>query len=417
MLHQTSGLRDFLALEYVSGRAISGLSSPDYVLQLIARQKGLNNVPGAEFVYSNSNYFLLGVVVKRATGRSLAEFATQNIFQPLGMTHTRYYDDNKLVIPNRVAAYEPGEKGSFTVDWSTAFDIVGSGGVMSSVDDLLLWNNNFYANKLGTGTLVRELESPGVLNSGKKMNYAAGLWLDEYRGLRTVDHSGGTFGYRTDLLRFPDQRFGVIELCNLGSADVEGLARKIADIYLAKELRPETLAGESSTALPDPAPFAGVYLDPRTHVVYTFTASGGKLMAWGASLRRLAANKFSDLVGNPITFEEVKGVMTARLDLQGEIYFSGSKVQDVHLSEADLRALTGRYRSEELGADYTLSLEQGTLTLTVGDQSPVKLKAITLDEFQVSDFGTVVFRRDADLRVNGLTLYSQAARGVDFKKD
>lgn len=122
MLHQTSGFRDFLALTYLSGRGTSALSSPDSVLKLIARQKGLNNAPGEEFVYSNSNYFLLGVVIKRATGKSLAEFSRANIFQPLGMTHTLFYDDNTVVVPNRVAAYDPGKDGKFLVDWSTLFD-------------------------------------------------------------------------------------------------------------------------------------------------------------------------------------------------------------------------------------------------------------------------------------------------------
>lgn len=416
MLHHTSGLRDFLTLEYISGRDITGLSSPDYVLRLIARQKALNNVPGAEFVYSNSNYFLLGVVVKRAGGKSLAEFAAQNIFQPLGMTHTRYYDDNKLVIPNRVAAYDPGKGGTFTVDWSTTFDIVGGGGVLSDVDDLLLWNNNFYANKLGKGTLVSELESRGVLNNGKNINYALGLWLDEYRGLRTVEHGGGTFGYRTELLRFPDQHFGVIELCNIADVDVSGLARKIADIYLGNDLQPETKPSESSGAFPDPAPFAGVYLDPRTHVVYTFTASGGKLMAWGVTLRRLAANRFSDLVGNPITFEDTDGAMTAKLEIVGETYFYGKKVQDLHLGAAELRAVVGQYRSEELDATYRLSLEHDSLMLTIGEQQPMKLQPITPAEFQVPEIGTVVFHRDGKRRVTGLTVYSQAARGIGFKE-
>ncbi len=159
MLHQTSGLRDFLSLVYLSGRNISDLSSPGAILKLIARQRGLNNVPGDEFVYSNSNYFLLGVVIQRATKKSLAEFAAQNIFHPLGMMHTLYYDDNTLVVPGRVAAYDPAKDGRFAVDWSTTYDIVGGGGMMSTVDDLLLWDQNFYANKLGKGGLIKELES------------------------------------------------------------------------------------------------------------------------------------------------------------------------------------------------------------------------------------------------------------------
>ena len=111
MLHQTSGLRDFLSLVDLSGRDIADLSSSNDVLNLIIRQRDLNNVPGDKFVYSNSNYFLLGVVVECATKKSLAKFAAENIFQPLRMTHTRFYDDNKLVILQRVAAYNADKEG------------------------------------------------------------------------------------------------------------------------------------------------------------------------------------------------------------------------------------------------------------------------------------------------------------------
>jgi CubicO group peptidase (beta-lactamase class C family) len=416
MLHHTSGLRDFLTLVYLSGRDIAALSSPDDILKLIARQKALNNVPGEEFVYSNSNYFLLGVVVQRATKKSLAEFAAINIFQPLVMTHTRFYDDHTAVVSRRVSAYDAGKDGNFLVDWSTIYDLVGGGGLMSTVDDLLLWDNNFYANKLGKGTLIRELESQGVLNNGKQINYGMGLWLGNYRGLPIVEHGGGTFGYRTELLRFPEQRFTVVCLCNLSIADPEGLSRKIADLYLAGKLQAQASAAALSAKLPDPAPFAGDYLDPRTHMIYSFTASDGNLMAWGSVLRRISANKFYDLSTNIITFENSNGIMKATLDLQGETYFSGNKLSQTQLSEAALSAYTGEYRSDELDATYTFSISQGALTLKNHDNPPLKLKPVAPNQFDAGDLGMLVFGVDANHHVSALTVFSQAARGIDFKK-
>jgi CubicO group peptidase (beta-lactamase class C family) len=416
MMHQSSGLRDFLALTYLSGRDIASLSSPDEVQKMIVRQNGLNNVPGDEFVYSNSNYFLLGVVLKRATGKSLAEFADENIFRPLGMAQTLFYDDRMVVVPNRVAAYDSIGQGKFHVDWSTVFDIVGSGGLMSNVGDLLLWDRNFYSGKIGNGMLRRELETPGILNNGKNVNYGLGLWLSEYRGLRTVEHSGGTFGYRTELLRFPSQRFSVVALCNVANADVEGFARRIADIYLEKQLKPEASGTTKSGAFPDPEPFAGTYLDPRTHMTYTFTAVNENLMAWGARLKRSGVNEFSDLVGNPIVFRNSNGTMNATLTLQGETYFSGLRVPDIHMSASALTAFAGDYHSQELDATYRLSLVEGSLMLNNGDRSPVKLIPVATNQFQAGDLGTVVFRPGRNKQVSAITLFSQAARGILFEK-
>jgi len=418
MLHHTSGFRDFLDLTDLSGKSISALSLPEDVLTLIARQKGLNSVPGEEFVYSNSNYFLLGVVVKRATGKSLAEFTAANIFQPLGMKHTFFYDDNGRIVPNRVAAYDSRKDGKFLADWSTTYDIVGSGGLMSNVDDLLLWDRAFYSKKLGKGTLIRELETPGTLNNGKQINYGMGLWLSEYRGLRIVEHSGGTFGYRTEILRFPDQRFSVVTLCNVDSADVEGLARKISDLYLEPRLKPEaaTVDDRKDTEPSfSPAELAGTYLDHQKHMIYTFTAANGSLMAWGANLRRLQTNEFSDLVGNPIVFRRENGTMTATLTLQSQVFFSGYRVRNIHLDEATLKVFTGDYRSDELDTTYNLSLVKGELSLRMGTRPAVSLNPVALDEFQAGDFGTIVFQGSDD-QVSGLTFFSQRSRGIRFRK-
>jgi len=416
MLHQTSGFRDFLDLVFLSGRNAADLASPADILKLIARQKGLNNVPGEEWVYSNSNYFLLGEVIRRATGKSLARFAAENIFQPLGMTHTLFYDDNTLVVRNRVAAYDPGPEGNFLVDWSTTYDIVGGGGLMSSVDDLLAWDRNFYANKLGRGTLPIELQSHGVLNNGNQIDYALGLSLGDYRGLPIVEHNGALFGYHSAFLRFPQQKFSVIALCNYATAGPEALVRKIADLYLAPDFKPATNKLTAASDLPDPIAFTGTYLDPHTKTLYTFTADQGNLMAWGAVLRRIDANKFYDLGSDVITFEKVNHTMRCSLVIPGEVYFSGERLEPVHLNESDLARLAGRYHSDELDATYTLSVDRGKLTVEEGDKPPVIFDPATHDEFYSSDLRTLVFPPEADRRISGFELFTQAARAIVFNK-
>jgi len=416
MLHQTSGVRDFLDLVFVSGRNAADLASPGDILKLIARQKGLNNIPGDEWIYSNSNYFLLGEVIRRATGESLARFAAENIFQPLGMTHTLFYDNNTLVVPNRVAAYDPGPNGSFLVDWSTTYDIVGGGGLMSSVDDLLAWDRNFYANKLGKGSLPIDLQRHGILNNGNQIDYALGLSLGEYRGLPIVEHNGALFGYHSAFVRFPQQKFSAIVLCNHADAGPEALVRKIADLYLAPDLKPATNTLTPASDFQDPSAFAGTYLDARTKTIYTFTADHGNLIGWGTVLRRIGTNKFYDLGSNVITFEKVNHTMRCSLMIPGEVYFSGNRLEPIHLGETELARFAGKYHSDELDVTYALSAQKGKLTVQVGDKPAVIFDPATRAEFYSTDFRTLVFQSEVEQRIPGFKLFTQSARGIIFDR-
>jgi len=136
----------------------------------------------------------------------------------------------------------------------------------------------------------------------------------------------------------------------------------------------------------------------------------------GCEIAALGANEFADLVGNPIVFTNSNGTITATLTLQGETYFSGNRVPDVHLSEAALREFVGRYHSDELDATYTLSLVKGALNLKTGDGAPADLNPVAPNEFQAGDLGTVMFRRAGHNHISGLTLFSQSARGITFQK-
>jgi CubicO group peptidase (beta-lactamase class C family) len=418
LLHHTSGLRDFLSLLAFAGRDASEIHSDDELIDLIARQKGLNNVPGERFIYSNTNYFLLGVVVRRATGKSLAEFSAANIFRPLGMTQTRFFDDHSLVLPGRVAAYDQGSDGRILVDWSTQYDLVGGGGLTSSVNDLLAWDQNFYANRLGKGTLVKELQAPGTFNNGKPNSYALGLELSSYRGLPIVEHSGALYGYRTNILRFPEQRFTVLCLCNLSNANTAALSRQVAEVYLANSLKSEADApdADGASALPDPSRFAGKYLDPGNHFVYTFSSSAGELMAWGAKLRRVGPNQFHDLGTGIITFSERSGNMTAKLAMDGENFFSGERVEPMHLDAAALAAYSGKYHSAEIDATYSLLVKNRDLLLQFKWDPALKLDPVAPDTFESGELGTLVFHRDAEGRITGFSIYEVSARGVAFER-
>src|SRR6266851_5686203 len=244
LLNHTSGLRDYLTLMELAGINTDSVTTDEDALQMIFQQKALNFAPGNDWLYSNTGFFLLSVIVKRVSGKTLREFAAENIFVPLEMTHTQYRDDHTSLIANRAMAYDAKEKGggySLNVSY---FEQTGDGAVHTSVEDLLKWDENFYSGQIGGKAFLAEIQEQGKLNSGKVLDYAKGLRIADYRGLRTVSHGGSWGGYRAELLRFPEQHFSVACLCNLGSARPSNRTQRVADIYLAGVMRPKEASKE-----------------------------------------------------------------------------------------------------------------------------------------------------------------------------
>lgn len=239
LLNHTSGLRDYLTLMELAGINTDSVTTDEDALALVFRQKALNFEPGGEWLYSNTGFFLLSVVVKRLSGKTLREFAAGNIFVPLEMIHTQYRDDHTSLIPDRAMAYNRKEKGvGYALDVSY-FEQTGDGAVHTSVEDLQKWDENFYSAKIGGKDFLAEIQERARLNDGKLLDYAKGLTIGEYRGLPTVRHGGSWGGYRAELLRFPGQHFSVACLCNLGNENPTKRAHAVADVYLAALLKPK----------------------------------------------------------------------------------------------------------------------------------------------------------------------------------
>ena len=240
LLNHTSGLRDYLTLMELAGTNVDSVTTDEDALRMIVRQKALNFAPGSDWLYSNTGFFLLSVIVKRVSGKTLQEFAGENIFAPLEMSHTQYRDDHTSLIPNRALAYDAKEKGGgYKLDVSY-FEQTGDGAVHTSVEDLLKWDENFYRGQIGGKEFLSEIQEPGKLNSGKVLDYAKGLRIAEYRGLRTVSHGGSWGGYRAELLRFPEQHFSVACLCNLGNVSPSKRAHQVADVFLSDLMKPRS---------------------------------------------------------------------------------------------------------------------------------------------------------------------------------
>ncbi len=298
LVHHTSGIRDYLMLLELAGRTADLHSNQD-VIDLIARQEELNFEPGTEWSYTNSGYFLLSMIVQRATGKSLREYAEENIFRPLGMANTHFHDDEvrTLVIKNRAIAYAPHEEHGYTITYYTNFDKVGDGGLYTTVRDLARWDRNFYEPVVGGREWLEALQVPGRLANGEPLqtasgdtvSYAFALMPSTYRGLPVVGHAGGFMGYRAAFDRFPDQRFSVICLCNLATINPSRLVQRIADIYLEEHLAeppaapptpPETAAEEPSYSAQrgQLVEYAGSYYSKELDTTYEILLENDKLL-------------------------------------------------------------------------------------------------------------------------------------------
>jgi CubicO group peptidase (beta-lactamase class C family) len=319
LIHHTSGLRDYNTLLSIAGRRGDEAFDNLTVLRIAARQKALNFEPGAEYLYSNTGYTLLALIVERATGVRFPEYAHATIFKPLDMPVTHYHTDETRLVKWRALAYDRGES-SFSLNTPNN-ERAGAGGVFTSVRDLLKWDENFYDARVGGPELVKQLQVPGTLNGGRSMTYAWGLQVGTYRGQPLIEHGGSLGGYRAHLLRLPTQHLSVAVLCNLGSISPGNQARQVADVI-------------SSSAFTEPAP------SPRN------AAGTGGQGASGSQPNRNGGggHASADLAGSYYSDEVAATFMVVnkdgRLTLQRDADAEAAVLQSVAPDEYRFRGMT-----------------------------------------------------------------------------
>ncbi|MCI0437153.1 MAG: beta-lactamase family protein [Gemmatimonadetes bacterium] len=280
LVHHTSGLRDIYTLMSLAGIRMEDVLTDEDALRLIVRQKALNFLPGDDYLYSNSGYWLLGQIVERVTGESLREAAQQRIFGPLGMRDTHFHDEPAHILRNRAVSYAPDRDG-YRIAYLGNFDKVGAGGLYTTIADLQKWDANFYEPRIGGDAFLEMIHTRGVLARGDTLDYAFGLTIGDYRGLETVRHSGSLMGFRADLVRFPAERFTVVVQCNAGNIDATGLANRVADALLEDRLTPAPSGeappagarnppqpGAAATAPADLTAFTGEFSSEELDVTY-----------------------------------------------------------------------------------------------------------------------------------------------------
>ncbi len=427
LMHNTSGLRDMLEIMRQGGADLGTPIPAQALLDGIARQRTLNFTPGTRFLYSNSNFLLLGLIVERLAGQKLETFLEQRIFAPLGMTRTLMTPDVHVAVPDLATGYR--RAGEAWARAPHAFPLHGEGGLVSCVEDLALWDRNLDTGRVGGDWLAGALAQQVPFTNGAENRYASGQVVRGHRGLRTVSHGGLWPGYRTEFLRVPSLHATVIAISNSAAADPNLLAHQVLDLMLEGRPGihpvppwPERAALET---------LAGRYLDPAGSATLDIAVpeSGAPTLASNgltAAAEPLADGRLATPRGSSVFAVRAAGPDAVEVEQDaGAISVWGRVAPGAAMPEG----LPGAYRSPEMDATWTVTADAAGAhhvvargPAAVGQPWPVE--PIQGDVIRVHVPGTlwpawldVRVTRRGDGAVTGLLVNGGRARGVRYARE
>jgi CubicO group peptidase (beta-lactamase class C family) len=389
MLNHTSGLRDWGNIAAIAGWPRgSRVHTHAHVLEIVSRQRSLNFPPGSHWSYTNTGYNLAAILVSRVSGLSFSDFTKRRIFEPLGMTHTSWRDDHTRIVKSRAIAYSEQSDGFHIL---MPFENVhGNGGLLTTVGDLLKWNENFSDPKVGDASFVAQQQHPGKFNDGRSLDYAFGLFVDSYKGVREIYHSGSTAGYNAFLAQYPDRHVSVAVLCNVTTGSATQYAHAVADIYLANHIRTEPVpTAKYILTDKDTNSITGLYRDTETGNPLTISTASGTLRSGNVPLIAMSASRFVTPACN--TYEiDGKGVRVIdRLGTVGRY----ERAEPFKPTSEQLQEYVGTYASDEAETSVTVAVEKDALVLKGRPDTTLRLSPVYADAFSMQG-AMIRFRRD-----------------------
>lgn len=416
LIHHTSGLKDWGAVAALAGweRTTKAYTNED-VLEIIAAQNSLNNIPGAEFIYSNSNYNLMAIIVQRASGMSLAEFAKKYLFIPAGMTNTEWRDNRNRIVNNRAIAYQLTKSGYEILMPNE--DAYGNGGLLTTTEDLLKWNNYYLSGKFGSPSLLSKQTEVLPFNNGKMNDYGAGLFIQQFRGQLYIQHSGATAGYRANLEYFPTQNLSIAFLSNTSQFDTTKirLANILKDIFIA-----ETSSSISNTAAPTERVqittlnnYTGWYKNERDGVGAQITVQNGELYLNNALLISKSDYRFITPSSRWIEFIQPNEFANILPGLDTIRY---TKVAAPEVNSAYLQQFIGKYFSAETNAAITVFMKEGKLAIKLKPNAEYTLQPTYKDGFNIVGFGgNLYFQNEGKVKSYVMKISVSRARNITYQ--
>jgi|SaaInlV_125m_DNA_1040241.scaffolds.fasta_scaffold21826_1 CubicO group peptidase (beta-lactamase class C family) len=422
LIHHTSGVRDYFELFNLSGKNYMDYFSNNDVIKLLTKQNNLNFSPGDEYLYSNSGYVILAEIIKRVSKMTLREYANEKLFQPLGMKNTFFNDDYRNVTENRVISYT--KESNYFKRFVQDFDGIGDGNLITTINDMYLWDQNFYHAKIGGQQFIDSILTQGILNNGDTLKYAYGLIHGKYKGLKTVSHDGGFLGFRTQFIRFPEQKFSVIIFSNFSDFNPTAKAYEITDILLGEKSvkKPNDIANSDTLQKFELNQLLGNY-EIRPNVNLEITLKNDSLNVLQSSnkssfkITNTIRNKYEIPNNTSIqfVFSELKDGFAQILTVfQNKNEIICKRKEKEKFSNLNLQDYTGLYYSSELEISYSVFIEDKKLKITFPNHDPFLLEPYKKDIF-TADFGLLRFYY-SNSTLKGFELDVLRAKKIKFEK-
>ena len=426
LLNHTSGIRDYLQLSFLKGLGDDDFYTDDDVMAWLVNQRDLNFEPGAEFLYSNSGYWLLGQIVLEVAGMNLAEFAARELFQPLGMEHTHFHNDHNRIVKYRASRYVPDPRDGYKISMTT-LDMIGDGGIFTTIKDLKKWDDAYYQSSVLSHSFWEMMTQQGILNNGEQIDYASGLFIADYKGLKTIRHGGAFVGFRAEMLRFPEQHVTIAILANRGDARPSSLANQVADIILKDVFPAQEKIKKDDGAVPARQPeklnlkqLAGNY-ELQAGMVLKVTLENDTLVveqSWDKVVYQIVRTDGNTFViphndGILFTFSKVEDGFSQQL----EVLQSGNKMHlyrkpTMDPSQVNLADYAGDYYSQELDVTYHFRLEDDILVVQI-DKKATAVCSISGPDAISMYLGLARFRR-GEGKITGFELDSGRLKNLKF---
>jgi CubicO group peptidase (beta-lactamase class C family) len=423
LIFHTSGLMDYTNLMRIRGINYDECYyNNEDIIRLISKIKELNFRPGEKYLYSDTGYVLLAEIISRVSGQSFAKYVKEKIFDPLGMDNTQIIDNWKQIIKNRATSYHENDDGEYDT-YVHISENIGGIGVITTINDFLLWDQNYYSGKVGGPELQKIISNLKRVNDTSENElYGLGLCFYEYKSISVVSHSGDWLGYVSDPVRYPEYKTSVVVFFN-NEHEPNPMIKSVTDIILAdiiKEPNTELISKEikNESFNTDLEKFYGYYCavqnvddngephwqvhdasgNRRTIKIYN---KDGDLFYWRnndseSRLKRISENEFIMDVKYPIVFKNY---------------------EPVKYSLEKLHKYSGNFYSQELEVEYQIKVDNDKLVIYIKDKKMSELTLILDNLFLIDEwYSTLKYCFNDRNEISGLILDSYRVQNMQFVK-